>query len=150
MSLEFLRISFYILCNLRLTFIFFSLQNHYPVFKYFFDFIYYIFLQAFVSITHPNRGNLDIVLRSPMRTATRLDILIFQINELSFCHKVKFSNCYIYLCNVMIKPLIWVAKIKGLEIPSYKNTEEKNHINQDGVFKNIHNLFLDLKLQKQT
>ncbi|XP_023333546.1 neuroendocrine convertase 1 isoform X2 [Eurytemora carolleeae] len=29
-------------------------------------------VQAFVSITHPNRGNLDIVLRSPMRTATRL------------------------------------------------------------------------------
>ena len=49
----------------------------------------------------------------------------------------------------MIKPLIWVAKITGLEIPSYKNTGKKKQINQDGVFKNIHNLFLDLKLQKQ-
>ena len=37
----------------------------------------------------------------------------------------------------------------GCKDNGIRNTGGKKQINQDGVFKNIHNLFLDLKLQKQ-
>ena len=38
--------------------------------------------------------------------------------------------------------------IRNSELQKYRG-KKKKQINQDGVFKNIHNLFLDLKLQKQ-